>query len=190
MRVEEVEHQGVRYPVAIVPSHGARPVVAVADGPQVSGKVVGIQQGQIYVRAAGPASVPIRSPDDWAALLDRCLAHRADIMSKMMRQAIAKPGKPTPAAVATLAEVVDDVASDFAAQARTLAADVAPQDRDKVSLAASAHSTLAYALVDGDGEPIELGSLRPLAGRAAAGMCEFRGNPAGDSDLMSATVPI
>ena len=32
--------------------------------------------------------------------------------------------------------------------------------------------------------------LRLAKGRAGAHRCEFRGNPAGDSDLMSATVPI
>ena len=32
--VEHIEHEGVTYPVVVVPSHGARPVVAIADGPR------------------------------------------------------------------------------------------------------------------------------------------------------------
>ena len=31
--VEHVVHEGVGYPIVVVPSHGARPVVAIADGP-------------------------------------------------------------------------------------------------------------------------------------------------------------
>ena len=170
VRVEEAEHGGIRYPVAIVPSHGARPVVAVADGPQIDGKPVGIRQGEVYVRAAGPESVPIRSPDDWNALMDRCLAHRADLMGKVVRQAIARPGRPSPTTIGFLSEVSGTTAADFSAQARTLAADVAASDRPRVQAATAAHCALACSLVDGDGEPVELESLRALAGRAAVGM--------------------
>src|SRR5208337_4552372 len=34
IRVDSAEHDGVSYPVVIVPGHGARPIVAIADGPQ------------------------------------------------------------------------------------------------------------------------------------------------------------
>lgn len=34
IRVDHAEHGGAPYPVVIVPSHGARPVFAAADGPQ------------------------------------------------------------------------------------------------------------------------------------------------------------
>jgi len=61
VRVEQAEHAGVLYPVVIVPSHGARPVIAVNDGPQDDkGRRVGIRQGKIYIRAAGPESVQIK----------------------------------------------------------------------------------------------------------------------------------
>jgi predicted HTH transcriptional regulator len=34
IRVDHVEHAGVPYPVVIVPSHDARPVITVNDGPR------------------------------------------------------------------------------------------------------------------------------------------------------------
>jgi hypothetical protein len=64
-RVVRVDHEGVEYPVAIVPPHGPRPVIAVADGPADERKQpVGIREGTIYIRAPGPESVAVRRPDD------------------------------------------------------------------------------------------------------------------------------
>jgi predicted HTH transcriptional regulator len=66
--VEQVQHEGVIYPVVVVPSHGARPVVAIADGPRdARDRPVGVRLGIIYIRAAGPESAPIRNIDDWNA---------------------------------------------------------------------------------------------------------------------------
>ena len=88
--------EAVDYPVIIVPSHGARPVIAKADGPQDNkGRPIGIRQGEIYVRAPGPESVAIKTPEDWTALLERCLSHRADLLANIMHRAISRPSKPT-----------------------------------------------------------------------------------------------
>jgi predicted HTH transcriptional regulator len=96
IRVDHAEHGGVPYPVVIVPSHSARPVIAVADGPQDDkGRPVGIRQGEIYIRAAGPESVQIKHADDWNTLLERCLSHRSDLLGKILRQSIAKPTQPS-----------------------------------------------------------------------------------------------
>src|SRR5208282_4346613 len=116
-------------------------------------------------------SVPIRSPDDWAALMERCLAHRADLMSKVMRQALARPGNPGRATIELLTELANDTAADFAAQARTLTADIPSSHH--VARAASANCTLGYGLVDGDGGSVELENLRALAGRSAVRMREW-----------------
>jgi hypothetical protein len=170
VRVEAAEYESVLYPVLVVPSHGSRPVIAIADGPQENNRAVGIRQGEIYVRAAGPESVAIRSPDDWNALLDRCLAHRADLMGKVVRQAIARPGRPSPSTIGLLSEVTGATAADFSAQARTLAEVVAASDKSRVLRAAEAHCALPYSLVGSDGEPVELESLRAIVGRAVVGM--------------------
>jgi len=110
--LEAAEHAGVLYPVVVVPSHQGRPVVAVADGPQENGRPVGVRQGDFYVRVAGPESVRISSPDDWNALLDRCLAHRADLLGRIMRQTIARPGRPSAQANALLRVAMDATHAD------------------------------------------------------------------------------
>src|SRR5205814_6256057 len=85
-RVEWAEVNDVSYPVVIVPAHGGRPVIAIADGPADPNtkRPIGIREGTIYVRSAGPESIAIRRPDDWTALLERCLRHRADILASIM----------------------------------------------------------------------------------------------------------
>ena len=119
VRMEDAEHQGVRYPVIIVPSHGARPVVAIADGPQdaTTKKPIGIRQGEIYIRATGPESRPIRGSDDWTALLDRCLAQKADVVASIVRRTIGRPGRASTEATDLLIAAVEATAQDYAAQA-------------------------------------------------------------------------
>lgn len=95
IQVETADKDGVSYPVIVVPSHGQRPVMAIADGPTgPKGQPVGVSQGRIYVRAAGPQSVEIKTPDDWNALLDRCLSHRGDQLAKIIRAILVGTGSP------------------------------------------------------------------------------------------------
>ena len=121
LQVEDAELDGVSYPVLIVPSHGPRPVIAGADGPRTgNAPAVGVRQGEIYIRVAGPASEAIRSPDDWSGLLDRCLSHRSDLLGKILRQSIAKPSRPSSEASKLLLAAVEDTARDFASRPRGL----------------------------------------------------------------------
>ena len=168
--LEAAEHEGVMYPVVVVPSHQGRPVVAVADGPQENGRAVGVRQGDIYVRAAGPESVRISSPDDWNALPDRCLAHRADLLGRIMRQTIARPGRPSAHANASLRAAMDATAADFSAQTQELAGLVGPSDQARVREAGGAFATLAYAVVGDDGETLELEGVRGLIERVSVAM--------------------
>lgn len=74
----EVHHvtaaSGLSYPVVRVPSHGAVPVCAKTDGPQdAKGRPQGINKGVHYIRAPGPQSVPIDSPELWREVLRRCV---------------------------------------------------------------------------------------------------------------------
>lgn len=120
--VENVVHEEVTYPVVVVPPHGARPVIAIADGPQDNrNRPIGVTQGAIYIRAPGPESAPIRSPDDWNALLDRCLSHRSDLLGNVLRQSLARQSKPGEQAISLLRAALDDTAHDFTAQTRLLA---------------------------------------------------------------------
>ena len=175
--VELAEHAGVSYPVVIVPGHGARPIVAIADGPQdPTGRRVGIRLGEIYIRAAGPESVQIRSPDDWNALLDRCLAHRADLLGQILRQTIAGPGRATGHANALLRAAMDATAEDFASQIQEVGTLVGPGDRERVRQASTSFCVLGYALIGGEGETVALDNLRSLADRVAVAMREYAYN--------------
>lgn len=112
--VQAAEVENVSYPVIVVQSHGARPVIAVADGiPDANGKPLGVVAGTIYMRAAGPQSTAIRTGDDWNALLDRCLSHRTDLLGVLFRQSMARQSRPSRHIAEILAAVVDEAAVDF-----------------------------------------------------------------------------
>lgn len=180
IRVEEAEHEGVRYPVVIVPSHGSRPVFAIGDGPQDGGgRPIGIRKGVVYVRAAGPESVPISSPDDWNALFDRCLANRADHLGAILRTALARPGRPLPSAGATLTAAVDATADDFESQIYELSL---PTQYVK-----NAYSAIGYSLIREDGGLVELHEIRSLNQRVAMSMREFAYN--GWATFLPLTLP-
>jgi hypothetical protein len=66
-RVESAESSGVRYPVVIVPAHGGRPVIAIADRPADPNtkRPIGIREGTIYVprRSRKHRDPPLRRLD-------------------------------------------------------------------------------------------------------------------------------
>lgn len=172
--VEHVVHEGATYPVVVVPSHGARPVIAIADGPQDNrNRPVGVTQGAIYIRAPGPESTPIRSPDDWNALLDRCLSHRSDLLGNVLRQSLARQSKPGEQAIGLLRAALDDTAQDFTAQTRLLAEKVDPKYRDGILHAGTNYSALGYALVGSDGALIEIPNPRALNERVSIEMHRY-----------------
>jgi schlafen family protein len=170
-RVEWTESDGVSYPVVIVPSHGARPVIAIADGPpDQKGRPIGIREGALYIRSAGPESIAIRRPDDWTALMERCLRHRADILASIMRQAIGSSSKPSLAAIDFLKAACRATADSFAAQIREVVPQMAAQDQPRVQDMADNFAVFGYALLGEDGELLRLENLRALNARADIGM--------------------
>ncbi len=75
------ECQGVEHPVVWVPSHGASPVIAKADGPKgAKGPAQGIQSGVVYVRTPKPESVPASTPEHWEKIIRRCVLASRDEM--------------------------------------------------------------------------------------------------------------
>ena len=142
--------QGVDYPVIIVPSHGARPVIAKADGPHDNkGRPIGIRQGEIYVRAPGPESVAIKTPEDWTALLERCLSHRADLLANIMHRAISRPSKPALSVLEMLAAAGDATAEDFISQVAET--QIPPEDAVWFRAKSQNFAVEGYALVGNDG---------------------------------------
>ena len=175
IRMEEAEHDGIRYPVVIVPSHGARPVCAKSDGPSdpTTRKPIGIQQGAIYIRAPGPESRQVRTSEEWSALLDRCLALKADLVASIVRRSMASPGRASAKATDLLAAAVDETARDYAAQANELADTLKGRDADRVRGHATAFCAMGYALIGEDGELVELDDPRSTAERADVGMHQY-----------------
>ena len=67
-----------------VPSHGATPICAKAHGPEVKGKIEGIRKGQHYIRVPGPKSIAIETPEQWQALIRRCvLSERESLLGSI-----------------------------------------------------------------------------------------------------------
>lgn len=173
-RVEWAESAGVSYPVVIVPAHGSRPVVAAADGPSdQKGRPIGIREGALYIRAPGPESIAIRRPDDWTALLERCLRHRADVLASIMRQAIGSSSKPSLAATELLKAACLATADSFATQIREVVPQVAEKDRPRVRENADNFAVFGYALVGEDGELLRLENIRDINARADVGMHQY-----------------
>lgn len=148
--------EGSEYPVVVVPAHGARPVIARADGPHDDkDRPVGVQQGVIYIRAPGPRSIAIRAPEDWTALLERCLSHRADLLANIMHRVLDRPSDPTSDVTEMLRAACNSTAADFIDQIRGTAvpADIEESFRRR----ADNFVVLGYALVSNEGEllPIE-----------------------------------
>jgi hypothetical protein len=173
-RVEWAEIEGVGYPVVVVPSHGVRPVIAIADGPSdQKGRPIGIRDGVLYIRSTGPESIAIRLPDDWTAILDRCLKHRADILASIMRQAMGSSSKPSLSALELLKAACGSTATSFSTQIEELIPLVDAQNRDRIRDAGSNFAVLGYALVGEDGELLCLDELRAVNARANIGMHQY-----------------
>lgn len=173
-RVSFVPYEGVDYPVVVVPSHGHRPVISVADGPSDgSRQPVGIRAGMLYIRAPGPESVAIRRPDDWNAILDRCLSQRADVLARIMRQAISNPAKASAAAGDSLRAACRATGDTFTAQMKKVAALVEQKDVERVRRMGDAHAVLGYALLNDDGDTIVYDDVRRLNLQADVGMHQY-----------------
>ena len=172
--VEHVDCDGSTYPVITVPGHGARPVIATADGPRdEKGRTVGVRQGAVYVRAAGPESVEIKSADDWTALLERCLTYRADLLGKIFRQSLAASTQPSRRAADLLTAALEDTAADFSEQTAELAEHVQSEDQRRIRAAGENFVVLGYVLIDADGEPMSLDNIAALNERVAIGMHQW-----------------
>jgi hypothetical protein len=160
VRMQAAEHGGVSYPVLIVPGLSARPVVAVADGPQDgTGRRVGIRLGEIYIRAAGPQSIPIRSP----RRLERSAGEVPDAAGRPPWQGAAadhrRPGRLRAQAIELQRATMEATRVDFKAQVEEIAPQAGSADQARVRLAGSAFSVLSYAFLGKDGELLELESL-------------------------------
>lgn len=71
MIVTSVTHG--EFPIVRVPGHSVVPICAKQNGPHdANDKPQGIRAGVYYIRAPGPESVAITSPEHWYPLVRRC----------------------------------------------------------------------------------------------------------------------
>jgi len=82
--------------VIIIPGHRAVPICAKAGGPERNSRPVGITKGTYYIRAIGPASVPITSASEWHDLIRRCVLHDRSNLLNALGAALRAPEPPTP----------------------------------------------------------------------------------------------
>lgn len=65
--------------VVTVPSHGSVPICAKRNGPNDEyGKPIAVVEGVYYIRAPGPKSIPINTPDQWRDVIRRCVVNERD----------------------------------------------------------------------------------------------------------------
>lgn len=73
------------FPIVRAPGHGVVPICVKQNGPHdANGKPQGIRAGVYYIRAPGPESIAISSPQDWSALIRRCTLNDRDALLKDM----------------------------------------------------------------------------------------------------------
>jgi hypothetical protein len=61
--------------IVVVPPHGATPICAKVNGPEIKGRIDGIVAGTHYLRKPGPESSSITTAADWKDIIRRCALH-------------------------------------------------------------------------------------------------------------------
>jgi hypothetical protein len=83
--------------VVTVPSHAAVPVCAKRNGPNDQfDKPVAILQGTYYIRATGPKSIPIETPEQWRDLIRRCVVNERTELLQGIEQLLRPHSAPFP----------------------------------------------------------------------------------------------
>jgi hypothetical protein len=87
---------GLLFPVINVPGGHSIPIMARRGGPQGQSK---LQSGRTYIRRVGPTSEEPQSPEEWRALLDRCIRSGREELVDRIRLIVAgeliAPAEPT-----------------------------------------------------------------------------------------------
>ena len=81
------------YPVVRVPSHGSVPICSKNNGPHdlVRNKPQGIRKGLYYIRAPGPKSIAIETPEQWRDLIHRCVINERENLLKSIGKLFRQP---------------------------------------------------------------------------------------------------
>jgi hypothetical protein len=141
--------KGVTHPVVWVPSHAAVPVCSKADGPHDErGRPQGIKIATHYVRAPGPESVQITTPEQWGPIIRRCIIHERTALVGMFDSLLRAPQQPNP--TEALKRWHDRTDGRFI--------ELAPKHKAPPSVLQS-RVAFSYAIRTPDGELLDPGSL-------------------------------
>lgn len=156
-QVRKVESSaGQKYPVVRVPGHEATPVCTVRDGPHGSNrKPQRLRSGTYYIRAPGPESAPITSPQQWSALIRRCTLNDRETLLREMSHVLQDNQAGVPGVEERLS------GWDEANEQRFGRLLKAAQDFNWPVPLASNHYRLSY-LIQHEDQPIPIGELRPI----------------------------
>lgn len=146
---------GLAHPVIIVPSHGAVPICAKANGPEIGGKITGIAAGRYYIRKPGPESAAIDTASDWTEVIRRCALHeRSGILAAI--SAALSPGS------AGVSEDIDAKLATWAAAADAFYAAEVAKDEYDVPVGES-RLQLSYVVETNDGAKMSADRLEAAA---------------------------
>ena len=103
--VQHIVHPdtGLLFPVIKVPGGHSIPIMARRGGPQGQSK---LQAGRTYIRRVGPTSEEPQSPEEWRALLDRCIRSGREELVDRIRLIVV--GQPIASAEPTGDQELDD----------------------------------------------------------------------------------
>lgn len=147
---------GLAYPVVRVPSHGATPIAAKADGPSdAKGQPQGVKLGTYYIRKPGPESAPIQGVEDWQPLIRRCVISDRDSLLADIASTLQPHSEPVaPVAEAQLKTWHDDSNTRWHAIVTQATALRWPVD------IATNHCQLSYMILSDAGIAIPSGELK------------------------------
>ena len=133
---------GIIHPIVWVPPHGAVPICCKRSGPDEATGSRAITQGTHYVRAPGPASEPVTTPELWAPIIRRCVLHERQALLSAIDAAL-RP--------ATQSVDPDTTLLQWHEAGRRAFLEVAAQDPD-ASKIKQAHFQLSYRIATARGE--------------------------------------
>ena len=173
-RVEWAEFGGASYPVVIVPSHGARPVITIADGPpDQKGRPTGIREGTLYIRSAGAEALPFA-----ARMIGRlCWSGVCDIARTFLRASCGRRSDHLPSRLLRQSTSSRPRPGPRRSPLRRKSVTSCPKSRHRIKIRvremADNFAVLGYALLGEDGGPLRLENLRSLNARADVGMHQY-----------------
>jgi len=163
--VRHIKHpdSGLLFPVINVPGGHSIPIMARRGGPQGQSK---LQSGRTYIRRAGPTSEEPQSPEEWRALLDRCIRSGREELVDRIRLIVA--GEPIASPEPTADQELDSWIEGSEARWREL---IRPLPQDHPARFPMGYYRFSYQLRGEFNRP----SLRRLRDALAEAQVHFSG---------------